>query len=60
MVAELTGANGEFVWDVSQPDGQPRRCLDTALAEREFGFCAMTPFRDGLERTVDWYRKRLS
>jgi GDP-L-fucose synthase len=56
MVAELTGFNGEFVWDVSQPDGQPRRCLDTALAEREFGFKAKTSFEEGLHRTIEWYR----
>jgi GDP-L-fucose synthase len=56
MVAELTGFTGEFVWDSNQPDGQPRRCLDTSRAEREFGFRATTPFRDGLERTVAWYR----
>jgi GDP-L-fucose synthase len=60
LVAELTGFTGEFVWDTRQPDGQPRRCLDTSRAEREFGFRAETPFREGLERTVDWYRDRLS
>jgi GDP-L-fucose synthase len=60
IVAELTGFQGEFVWDSSQPDGQPRRCLDTSRAEREFGFWAKTPFRDGLERTVAWYRERIA
>lgn len=59
MVAELTGFSGEFVWNSKQPDGQPRRCLDTSRAEREFGFRAMTTFRDGLERTVAWYRSQL-
>jgi len=60
MVAEFTGFTGEFVWDPSQPDGQPRRCLDTSRAEHEFGFRARTSFRDGLERTVSWYRNQLS
>ncbi len=60
MVAELTGFTGEFVWDASQPDGQPRRCLDTNRAEREFGFRVRTPFRQGLERTIAWYRDRHS
>jgi GDP-L-fucose synthase len=54
MVAELTGFQGEFVWDSAQPDGQPRRCLDTRRAEREFGFRAKTPFREGLKGTVAW------
>jgi len=60
IVAELTGFRGEFVWDATQPDGQPRRCLDTSRAEQEFGFRARTPFRDGLKRMVAWYRTQLS
>ena len=55
-IAELTGFEGELVWDTSKPNGQPRRCLDTERAERLFGFRASTPFREGLERTVAWYR----
>jgi GDP-L-fucose synthase len=55
QIAALTGFEGRIVWDGSKPDGQPRRCLDTSRAEREFGFRARTPFVDGLERTVRWY-----
>jgi GDP-L-fucose synthase len=54
-IVALTGFEGRVVWDGSKPDGQPRRCLDTSRAEREFGFRARTPFADGLERTVRWY-----
>ncbi len=54
-IAALTGFTGRLVWDSSQPDGQPRRSLDTSLAEREFGFRARTSFAEGLERTVRWY-----
>jgi GDP-L-fucose synthase len=54
-IVALTGFEGRVVWDDSKPDGQPRRCLDTSRAEREFGFRARTTFADGLERTVRWY-----
>ncbi len=57
-IAGLTGFEGELVWDTSKPNGQPRRRLDTERAERLFGFSATTPLRDGLERTVAWYRTR--
>jgi GDP-L-fucose synthase len=57
-IAELTGYEGELVWDTSKPNGQPRRCLDTERAARLFGFRASTPFRAGLERTVAWYGER--
>jgi len=60
IIAELTGFSGEFVWDAAQPDGQPRRCLDTSRAEREFGFRAGTSFREGLVRTIAGYRTQLA
>ena len=56
LIAELTGFEGEIRWDTSQPDGQPRRMLDTSRAKEEFGFRATTDFREGLEKTVRWCR----
>jgi GDP-L-fucose synthase len=55
-VCEACGFTGRIVWDTTQPNGQPRRCLDTSRAERLFGFKATTDFREGLRRTVAWYR----
>jgi len=56
MVRKLTGATAPVRWDKSKPDGQPRRRVDTARAQREFGFTALVPFEDGLRRTVEAYR----
>ena len=56
-VAALTGFKGRLEWDRSQPDGQPRRCLDVSRAEREFGFRARIGFDEGLRQTIEWYRK---
>jgi GDP-L-fucose synthase len=56
LVAELTGYEGDIVWDTSKPNGQPRRQLDVSRAEQLFGFRAGTGLRDGIERTVAWYR----
>jgi GDP-L-fucose synthase len=55
-IADVTGFEGELVWDSSMPNGQPRRQLDATRAEREFGFRARTTLREGLERTIAWYR----
>jgi GDP-L-fucose synthase len=55
-IAELTGFAGEIRWDTSMPNGQPRRSLDASRAEQLFGFRAETPLREGLERTIAWYR----
>jgi len=56
MIADLTGFKGSMVWDKTKPDGQPRRKLDTSKAKKEFGFSAKTDFKEGLERTVEWYK----
>jgi GDP-L-fucose synthase len=57
LIAEFCRFRGRLVWDTTKPDGQPRRCLDTARAARAFGFRAHTDFREGLRRTIDWYRE---
>jgi len=56
-IARLTGFEGRLEWDASKPDGQPRRCLDTAKAEKEFGFKAQISLEEGLQRTIEWYRE---
>lgn len=55
LIREMVGFEGDVVWDATKPDGQPRRKLDTSRAEAEFGFKAAMPFREGLQRTIDWY-----
>ncbi|MBF0594473.1 MAG: GDP-L-fucose synthase [Candidatus Omnitrophica bacterium] len=56
IIVELTGYKGAVVWDASKPDGQPRRRLDVSRARKEFGFSAVVPFREGLLKTIDWYK----
>jgi GDP-L-fucose synthase len=56
LVAELTGYEGEIVWDATRPNGQPRRKLDVSRAEELFGFRAHTTLREGLEPTIAWFR----
>jgi len=55
LIAELTGFEGEIIWDTSKPDGQPRRMLDVSVAEKEFGFKAKVGFEEGLKKTIEWY-----
>lgn len=54
-IRRLVGFEGELVWDTTKPDGQPRRCLDTSLAAKEFGFRAAMTFEEGLRRTIKWW-----
>jgi GDP-L-fucose synthase len=56
LIARLTGFKGNLTWDASQPDGQPRRMLNTSRAQSEFGFKSMTSFEAGLEKTVQYFK----
>ena len=58
LIAKESGFSGTMRWDSSRPDGQPRRSLNTERA-REFGFSSRTDFREGLRKTVEWYRKKM-
>lgn len=55
-VREVVGFGGSIDWDLSMPNGQPRRRLDHSRAEERFGFRAETTFERGLNETVSWYR----
>jgi GDP-L-fucose synthase len=57
LIQELTGYKGEIHWDRTKPDGQPKRCLDVSRAKKEFGFEARMSFREGLEKTIHWYKQ---
>jgi GDP-L-fucose synthase len=57
LVAEAVGFTGRIIWDTSMPNGQPRRSLDASRARELFGWEARTPLREGIARTVAWYRE---
>ncbi|MEA5549805.1 GDP-L-fucose synthase [Anabaena cylindrica UHCC 0172] len=57
LICELMEYEGEIIWETHQPNGQPRRCLDTEKAKQAFGFTAQVSFREGLKNTIDWYRQ---
>jgi GDP-L-fucose synthase len=59
LIAELTEFDGVIRWDTSKPDGQPRRCLDVSRAKEEFGFEVKVDFREGLEKTIKWYKSQV-
>jgi GDP-L-fucose synthase len=60
MIREITGYEGEVVWDTSRPDGQPTRYLDVTRARDLMGFEAEVPLDEGLRRTVDSFRAQMA
>lgn len=59
LIARMTGFEGEIFWDRTKPDGQPKRCLDTSKAKKEFGFIAKTSLESGLKKVIKWYEDKL-
>jgi GDP-L-fucose synthase len=57
LVVRLSGFRGRIAWNPSQPDGQPRRCLDVTRAREQTGFEAKMPLEEGLRRTIAWYEQ---
>ncbi|WNC31214.1 GDP-L-fucose synthase [Thermosynechococcus sp. PKX82] len=57
LICDLMDFQGQIEWQTDKPNGQPRRCLDTTKAKEAFGFRAQIPLKEGLERTIAWYRQ---
>jgi GDP-L-fucose synthase len=60
LLKRMMGYRGEFKWDASKPNGQPRRMLDVSHAKSAFGFTAEVGLEEGLKRTIEWYRSQKS
>jgi GDP-L-fucose synthase len=56
-ICDVMNYDGNIVYDTSKPDGQPRRCLDTSEAKSRMGFTAKTGLREGLIKTVEYFRR---
>jgi GDP-L-fucose synthase len=53
-VSELVGFAGKVEWDTNQPDGTPRKVLDSTKLTL-IGWKPKVSLRDGLAKTIDWY-----
>lgn len=59
LIADIVGFNGKVRWNINEPDGDLRRCLNVSKAREKFGFTADTALGDGLRRTINWYLKNV-
>jgi GDP-L-fucose synthase len=59
IIAAEVGFHGRILWDPTKPNGQPRRCLDISRIKQTIGFQPTHSLRDGLKKTIQWYRANL-
>jgi GDP-L-fucose synthase len=55
LVARVTRFGGALDFDVSKPDGTPRKLLDVSLL-RSLGWHAQVPLEEGVRRTYEWFK----
>lgn len=55
-IMDIVGYKGKIKWNNQKPDGQPRRQLDISKAKK-FGYNPRMDLREGLEKTIEWYKK---
>ncbi|MGI0013341.1 MAG: GDP-L-fucose synthase family protein [Nitrososphaera sp.] len=56
VIARLLNYSGGIVWDVTKPNGQPRRCVSNERAEKELGFRPSVSLENGLSETIRWFK----
>jgi GDP-L-fucose synthase len=54
LISKLVGYQGKIVWDITKPNGTPRRSLDTSKMDN-LGWKTTTSLEEGLKKTIDWY-----
>ncbi|GAG56078.1 unnamed protein product [marine sediment metagenome] len=59
LIRDIEGYKGEIVWDISKPDGMPRKVVDTTVAYK-LGWQAKTSLEEGVKRTYMWFLKNIN
>ena len=54
----LLGIKVRFIWDVSKPDGTPRKLMDVSKM-KELGWQYSTELKDGIKKTYQWFLKNI-
>jgi len=56
LVLEITGSNATILQRPLPPDDPTQRRPDLSLAEKRLGWSPTVRLREGLERTIEWFR----
>jgi len=54
-IAEVSGFEGEILWDTSKPDGTPRKVLEVSRI-KQLGWSPRVTLEEGITSTIRWYK----
>jgi GDP-L-fucose synthase len=54
-IAKIVGYQGDLRFDVTKPDGTPRKLLDVSKLS-SLGWRAKTSLEEGIKKTYEWYK----
>ncbi|MEN6498488.1 MAG: UDP-glucuronic acid decarboxylase family protein [Thermoguttaceae bacterium] len=57
IILEMTGSRAKLVYEPLPADDPTQRQPDISLAKKELGWTPKVPLREGLAKTIDWFRK---
>ena len=57
MIKKVVGYNGKIIWDISKPDGTPRKLLDVSKI-KTLGWKYQIKLENGIKITYDWFKKK--
>ena len=55
---KVIGHQGNIIWDVSKPDGTPRKLMDVSKM-KEIGWRYSTALEEGIKKTYTWFLKNM-
>tara|TARA_B100001113_G_scaffold310799_1_gene274243 strand:- start:583 stop:1509 length:927 start_codon:yes stop_codon:yes gene_type:complete len=58
LIKKVVGFEGELNFDLSKPDGNPRKLLDSSIIKK-YGWVPDTGLEDGLVKTYEWYKQNV-
>jgi UDP-glucose 4-epimerase len=59
MLQEMTGFKGEPIYGPEREGDIKHSLADISLAEKQMGYRPVVDFKEGLQRTVAWYRTQV-
>lgn len=57
-IIKISGKDIEVEWDITKPNGEPRRRMNTTIQEK-YGLLPQTGFEEGIRLTYDYYKENI-